>query len=261
MNFENIKFENENNIAYVTLSRPNKLNALSVELFLELKELLNLLNINSGKTRGLILTGEGSKAFAAGADIKQMSKMSKKEAQEFSALAQEVTLLLEELPFPTIACVDGFALGGGCELAMACDFIYATEKSKFGQPEVSLGLIPGFGGCIRFVRALGLPKAKEYIFTGRQLTAKEAVEFHLVSRVFKDKDELLANAKETMLEVFKNSPAAVALTKKVIQTTVNEAPKNALLKEQQAFTDGFDHPEKHEGVLAFLEKRSALFCQ
>ncbi|MBT3980279.1 MAG: enoyl-CoA hydratase [Bacteriovoracaceae bacterium] len=259
MNFNNIKFEEKDSIGFISLNRPEKLNALSVELFSELKEVLLSLNFNNSKVKGLILFGEGERAFAAGADIKQMSTMSQIKAHQFSALAQEVTLLLENLPIPTISCVDGFALGGGCELAMACDFIYATEKSSFGQPEVSLGLIPGFGGCIRFVRALGVNKAKEFIFSGKQIPAAQAKKLNLVNKVLPNRIDLFNEATDTLHATFKNSPAAIALTKKVINSTLHMPIEEALKIERDAFAAGFSHPEKTEGVTAFLEKRKAKY--
>lgn len=259
MKFENITIELNDRIAHVTLNRPTKLNALSVQLFEELKDLILSLKVNPELVRGLILTGAGGKAFAAGADIKQMSRMTQDEAHDFSALAQEVTLLLEELPIPTIAAVDGFALGGGCELAMACDFIYATEQSKFGQPEVSLGLIPGFGGCIRLIRHLGLPRAKEYIYSGRQIHAQKAVELGLVNEIYSNREELLSAAVETMKEIFKNSGAGIGYSKQVINSTQGLTTAEGLEKEREAFTKVFIHPEKVEGVSAFLEKRMAQF--
>lgn len=259
MSFNNIKFEMRNEVAFVGLNRVKQLNALSVELFVELKDLLISLKLRNGEVKALVLTGEGGKAFAAGADIKQMAQMTQVEALDFSALAQEVTILLEDMPFPTIVAVDGFAFGGGCEMAMACDFIYATKKSLFGQPEVTLGLIPGFGGCVRLARYIGLAKAKELIYTGRKVPAEEAEKIGLVNNVFIDREQMFQAIETVIDEMRKNSPFAIGLAKQVVNAAIGMPTEAALRIEQEAFAAGFTHPEKEEGVSAFIEKRAANF--
>ena len=156
MNFETLKVEMENKLMTITMNRPKQLNALSGTVLAELRELLTgLQNQSYGSVSGVIMTGEGEKAFIAGADIKEMQVMSAEEGESFGALGQEVSRLFSEVPVPVIACVNGYALGGGCEMAMGCDFIYATSNAVFGQPEVNLGLIPGFGGLVRLLRYVG----------------------------------------------------------------------------------------------------------
>jgi enoyl-CoA hydratase len=259
MDFKFLNITQKDEITYIELNRPEKYNALSVELFKELRAVLNQINGHHLKTRGVVLSGAGEKAFAAGADIKEMSYMNPIQADSFSALAQDVTLLIEDLPVPVIAAVDGHALGGGCELALACDFIYATEKSTFGQPEVSLGLIPGFGGCIRFVRALGLALAKEYIYSARKIPAQKALELKLVNKVLTNRAQLIQACEDTLKEIFNNSQSAVAYSKMVINSSLGLDTQEGLKIERNAFSKIFNHPEKTEGVSAFLEKRPARF--
>ncbi len=242
----------------ITINRPDKLNALCEGLFIELKDLLKGLK-SSGKIRGMIFTGAGQKAFAAGADIKQMSQMNASEGEAFSALAQEVTELFESLPFPVIACVDGFALGGGCEMAMAADFIFATERSTFGQPEVNLGLIPGFGGCVRLQKLVGPALAKEMIYTGRFLDGKEAQAAGLVLSTFSQKEKMLSEAINTLKKIAEKSPVAVTICKKVMDECQSLSTHEALKVERKGFHQAFLSEDKKEGVAAFLEKRPARF--
>lgn len=257
MKFENIKLTIDNDIAVVVLNRPKKYNALSKELFLELDQALEFLQTQ--KLKGMVLTGEGGKAFAGGADIAQMAKMNQQEGIDFSALAQNITLKIEKLPFVVIAAVDGFALGGGCELAMACDFIFASESAKFGQPEVSLGLIPGFGGCIRLPLYVGASRARELIYSGRTIDAQTAKEYGLVLEVFKTRAELLIAAREKINEIGHRSKSAVTICKKVIQNTMGQNVADGLIQERDAFGEVFLTADKVEGVAAFVEKRSAQF--
>lgn len=247
-------------IALVTIHRPEKLNSLSTEVFRDLQMFLEeLRNEISPEVRGLILTGAGNKAFAAGADIQQMSTMSPQEGERFAALAQETTVLLESLPIPIIACVDGYALGGGCELAMSCDYIYATDRSLFGQPEVLLGLIPGFGGCVRLMRLVGPARAKEMIFTGQKITADEALQMGLINRVFSTRVEMLAAAQSSLRTIADNSQTAVAICKQVINSQYGQTTNSGLMIERVGFRQAFEFEDKVEGVKAFLEKRPARF--
>lgn len=250
----NLLVEKFGAIEMVTLNRPAKLNALSVELFEELRDYLLAF-----KGRGLILTGAGDRAFAAGADIRQMSQMSVDEGERFAALAQDVTEMIERLPVPVIACVNGFALGGGCELAMSADYIFALEGASFGQPEVSLGLIPGFGGCVRLLRLVGPALAKELIFTGRPISADEALAVGLVNRVFDSRDAMIGAAIESLELAATRSPLAVAICKRVMGAQAGLNTREGLLVERAGFREVFASADKVEGVGAFLEKRVPVF--
>ncbi|MBT3981435.1 MAG: enoyl-CoA hydratase/isomerase family protein [Bacteriovoracaceae bacterium] len=261
IDLKNILFEvGDKGIAQITINRADKLNALNADVLSELRSVLGELSSNDDYiVKGLILTGSGEKAFIAGADIKQMQGLDDSGAYEFSKLGQEVSVMLEELNIPVIAAVNGFALGGGCEMAMACDFIYATENALFGQPEVKLGLIPGFGGTQRLARAVGRATARELIYTGRNVGAAEAKELGLVSRVFPSKEALLEAANKTFSEILKNSPLAVGCSKKVINGAVDLPLKEALNYELEEFSIIFKSEDMREGTTAFLEKRKAEF--
>ena len=183
MTYENIIFEKkENGVAIITFNRPKALNALNQATLKELSDAID--QINSGEdVKVLVLTGAGEKAFVAGADIKELQKMTPLAAKHFATFGQKVFFKLAELPLPVIACVNGFALGGGCELAMSCDFIYASENARLGQPEVNLGIIPGFGGTQRLARLVGKARALELCMTGDMIDAKAALEIGLVNQV------------------------------------------------------------------------------
>lgn len=262
MNFETININQDGAILTVTINRPRKLNALSIKVLTEMKILLKTIREkNEFDIKGMILTGAGDKAFIAGADIKEMSQMNPREGENFGKLGQEVTTLFEALPIPIIACVNGYALGGGCEMAMACDFIYASQQAAFGQPEVSLGLIPGFGGCVRLLRFVGAGKAKELIYSGKIVGAVEAKEIGLVNRIFKTKTEMFEAAHEVLELMFTKSPIAISICKKVINAVDGENINDGLEIEKQGFRESFESPEKIEGVAAFLEKRKPVFNQ
>jgi enoyl-CoA hydratase len=206
----------------------------------------------------VILTGAGEKAFVAGADIAAMSKLGPAEAREFAALGHRTLNALEALPVVTIAAVNGFALGGGCELAMACDLIYASEKARFGQPEVNLGLIPGFGGTQRLVRRVGLMRAKEMIFTGEVYDAATARAVGLCLEVLAP-EKLLEAARAKARVIASRGPAAVATCKRVMQQGADQLLPQALDAERLAFAGLFGTAETREGMAAFLEKRPASF--
>lgn len=248
-NYETISLISENHIGTLTINRPAKLNALNIQVHRELKDCLS--KIQTSSLKGLILTGEGEKAFIAGADIAEMKPMTTGEARAFSELGQQVTVLLESLPFPTIAAVNGFALGGGFEMAMSCDFIFATKNAVFGLPEVKLGLIPGFGGTQRLARIVGERRAREIMFSGRNVTAEEAQKLGIALELFENKSALL----EGCLNWFKlstaNSSAAIARAKAVLG--------KGLAAEAEEFGNIFQTPEMIEGTSAFLEKRKANF--
>ena len=190
--------EFEKGFKVITFSRPDALNALNSDLLTELNNILEGFLAEENGPCGIILTGEGEKAFVAGADIKSMVGISQEEAKSFSLLGQQTTLLLESLQCPVISCVNGFALGGGLEMALAGDFMYASKNAIFGLPEVKLGLIPGFGGTQRLERVVGRNMARELIFTGKNLTADEAAKVGLVNEVFGDKEAMIEAAKKTL---------------------------------------------------------------
>ncbi len=240
-------------ITTVTMTRPEARNALSGRTLAELRHLLG------GLHTPLILTGAPGPAFVAGADIREMAAMTPGEGEAFGRLGQSVTTALESVPVPVIACVDGYALGGGCELALACDFVYATEKSVFGQPEVSLGLIPGFGGCVRLQQQVGPALARELIYSGRQVEAAEAQRIGLVNRLFADRDGLLAGARQTLASIARNSPSAVALCKATINAARGQDVRAGLEAELGAFRRAFTTPDMREGTAAFLAKRTPAF--
>ena len=242
----------------VTINRANKLNALSTDVLNELSKVMTDENANP-ETRGMLITGAGDKAFIAGADIAAMSKMSKEEGENFCALGQRVTSLLESAPFPIVACVDGFALGGGCEVALSCDQIFATETSVFGLPEVLLGLIPGFGGCVRLTARVGIGKAKDLIFTGKKVSAATACQIGLVDQMFVAREDMLSAAQKFLDQMYRLSPTAIAAAKQAIHGAIGEPTSVALEKEQTQFKAVFDSADSKEGMGAFLAKRPPDF--
>ncbi len=211
-----------------------------------------------GSVRCAILTGAGDKAFAAGADIGAMKAMTSAEARAFAHLGHTLGARLEASAFPIIAAVNGFALGGGCELALACDFIYASDKAKLGQPEVNLGVIPGFGGTQRLARRVGVGRARELCYTGDVIGAEEALRIGLVNVVTPHAD-LLAKAKETAEKIASKGPLAIAQAKRVIERGADVPLSVANELEAQAFAALFGSADQREGMGAFLEKRKALF--
>jgi len=260
MTYQTLLVEQHNGIVTLTINRPDKLNALSEVVLGELKDLLTGLAAKSfPEIRGMVVTGAGDKAFIAGADISRMAEMSPAEGATFSQLGKSVPLLLEALPFPVIACVHGYALGGGCEVAMGCDYIFATEAAVFGQPEVSLGLIPGFGGCVRLLRFVGPGRAKELIYTGRNVKADEALRIGLVNRVFATKQDMLAGAAESLALVTAKSPVAVSVCKQILNELEGKSTRDQLRVENDGFYRVFDSADKREGTAAFLAKRKAAF--
>lgn len=250
-------------ISTITIDRSEALNALSPELLAELAEVLEQLEIERlakpAAIRGLVLTGAGGRAFVAGADIRAMSSMSVEDGRRIGLLGQTISTRLEALPFPVIAAVDGVALGGGCELAMACDLIFATEQSRFGQPEVKLGLIPGFGGSVRLPRYVGLARARELIYSGRIIDAATAHRYGLVAELFEDRSALMDAAHDTLAAMAGNSPEAIAATKAVLADTIGMGTADALARELDGFAECFGTEQMIEGTSAFLEKRSPNF--
>jgi enoyl-CoA hydratase len=253
---ELVRSERRGAVALLTLNRPEALNALNEALLRELRDAVAAVARDAG-ARALVLTGEG-RAFAAGADIEAMSHMTALEGEAFSRLGHDTFGALEQLEIPTIAAVNGFALGGGCELACACDWIYASTKALFGQPEVHLGLIPGFGGTSRVSRRVGVAWAKEIVLAGQNLKADEALRIGLANRVF-EPDELIDKAVAVGEAIATNGPLAVASAKRVLQQGQDADVRVAHALEQSAFAVLFATGDKSEGLAAFLEKRDPKF--
>lgn len=254
-----VRLERDGGLAIVTIDRPAALNALSPGVLAALARTFEALADHGSSVRGVILTGAGGRAFVAGADILAMSSYSPEEGEQAARDGHRVAAAIEALPAPVIACVDGFALGGGLELALACDFIYATDASQFGQPEVKLGLVPGFGGTVRLPRTIGLARAKELIYTGRRIGIDEAVQIGLVVRRFADRDALFAGARETLALVSANAAPAVGLAKRVLVAAAGRHTETATELEIEGFGDAFRTDDMHEGVAAFIEKREPRF--
>lgn len=246
----------EPGIYLLTLNRPKALNALSPALIAELGDAIDRVAADKD-ARVLLLTGAG-KAFAAGADIVAMQHMSGIEGRDFSAATLRTFRKLELLPVPAIALVNGYALGGGCELTMCCDFILASDKAVFGQPEVNLGVSPGFGGSQRLPRLVGRARALELLFTGRQVQADEALRIGLAMQVFAA-DELLPKALEMARQIAAKGPVAVRLTKQLVQRGQDLDLDNACELESEVFGLLFSTRDKAEGMTAFLERRAARF--
>lgn len=256
-NFETIRFEQVGEIGILTISRPAKLNALSIQVHRELKDFLS--TAHKAGIKGLILIGEGEKAFVAGADIAEMQPMSPGEGEAFSELGQQVTLLLERLPYPTIAAVNGFALGGGFEMALACDFIFASENAVFGLPEVKLGLIPGFGGTQRLARIVGERRAKEIMFSGRNVKCEEAKKLGIALESFPDRTSLLDGCRKWFELTLANSDHAIAKAKLALTKPGFSEMDKGLKLESEEFGKIFQTPQMIEGTTAFVEKRKANF--
>jgi enoyl-CoA hydratase len=250
-----IRIGREEAVAVVTVDRQEALNALDVETLTELRDGLGEL-AGDDRTRAVILTGAGEKAFVAGADIKYMSGLDVAGAKEWGALGHEVGRLLETMPKPTIAAINGFAFGGGCELALACDIRYAASTAKIGQPEVNLGIIPGWGGTQRLARVCGLGVAKELIYTGRTIDAEEALRIHLVSAVH---DPVLDQARETASLLAAKSPIALRLMKDLANRALGGDHAANLEAEGETFGELFSSEDAKEGLAAFVEKRAAKF--
>jgi enoyl-CoA hydratase len=255
VDYQTLLLDEHDDVLTVTVHRPPARNALSERTLTELRHLL----ATFAGPRAVLLTGSEGPAFIAGADIREMAAMTPEEGERFGALGQEVTRLLEQLPVPVIACVDGYALGGGCEMAMACDFVYATRKAVFGQPEVLLGLIPGFGGCVRLFRRVGIAKARELIYSGRRVDAAEAHRLGLVNEVFDNREEMFAAARLVLADIAANSPAAVSACKSVLDAVDGLGVDEGLRVELEAFREAFTTTDMREGTTAFLAKRAPTF--
>jgi len=253
---ELVHLEKQGAVAIVTLDRPDALNALNAAVIDEFGVVIDQIEADPS-IRALVVTGAG-RAFVAGADIGEMKEMTPLEAEAFSAKAHRNFGRLEELAIPTIAAVNGFALGGGCELALCCDWIYASTKARIGQPETKLGLIPGFGGTSRLVRRVGLAWAKELVLVAEPIAADEAARIGLVNRVF-EPDELLPAAVAAALAVAARGPVATRLAKEVMQQGQDADVRTAHALEQRAFGLAFASDDRVEGTTAFVEKRDPDF--
>ena len=243
-------------VAVLTIDRPKALNALNPEVLADLKAAFEAIDQNT--VRCVVLTGAGEKSFVAGADIGSMSTMTKAEGEAFGKLGNDIFLYIEKFPLPVIAAVNGFALGGGCELALSCDLILASEKAKFGQPEVGLGITPGFSGTQRLPRRIGIAKAKELIFSGRMIKADEAKEIGLANAVYPP-ETLMDAAMEMARSFAKNAPIAVKYAKACIDRGMQMDIDGGIACENELFAMCFATADQKEGMGAFLEKRPATF--
>lgn len=259
MSYQTLKIENQGKIAVLTISRPEALNALNSTVLDEMNAFITELSKKPlSEISALIITGSGEKAFVAGADIKEINSLTPSQALGFAEKGQKLFRSLENLKVPVIAAVNGFALGGGCELALACDFIFASENAKFGLPEVTLGLIPGFGGTVRLSRAVGQNRAKELTYTGDMIPATEALRIGLANKVL-PLAELLPAALKTAQTISSRAPVAVAHAKKSIMKAFDADVDAAMAIEAKEFSGLFETKDVREGTSAFLEKRKAQF--
>ena len=257
MEFENITFQTENEIATITFNRPKALNALNNRL---LQEFINAVG-ETGRNediRVLVLTGSGDKAFVAGADIKELATFNALQAKMFSQFGHSALHALQSLPIPVIAAVNGYALGGGTEIALACDFIYASDNAMFGLPEITLGLIPGFGGTQRLSRLVGKNRAKEMIFTGEMISATEAMRIGLVNRVCPQTD-LMDEVLQTAEKIVSKGRVSLRAAKQVINSGMDADLTTACNMEIDAFALCMASEDGTEGTRAFIEKRPPKF--
>jgi enoyl-CoA hydratase len=257
MPFENIVFQVDQGIATITFNRPKALNALNQALLAELSKALDAIAADES-IRVLILTGAGEKAFVAGADIGELATFSALQAKNFSKAGHAIIARLQELPIAVIAAVNGFALGGGSEIALACDFIYAVDAAKFGLPEITLGLIPGFGGTQRLPRLIGANRAKEMIFTGKMITAAEAAQIGLVNKVV-PAAALMEEVLKTAKDIAAKGRVSLRAAKQAINQGLNVDLASGCNIEVDAFAIALASPDAKEGTAAFLEKRKAVF--
>jgi enoyl-CoA hydratase len=257
MALENVKFEKKNKIAYVTIDRPKVLNALNMATMQELEQVFTDLAADTD-ARVVILTGGGEKAFVAGADINELAKNNPVEAKAYTHRGQAVLDLIENLGKPVIACINGFALGGGCEIAMACTMRLASENAKLGQPEVKLGIIPGYGGTQRLPRLVGKGVAMQMVLTGDMISAQEAHRIGLVNEVL-PADKLMARAEEIAGKIIGMAPLAIQYCMEAVNQGTNMSLADGLFLEATLFSICCATEDKKEGTTAFLEKRAANF--
>lgn len=255
--FENILFEVKGGVAYVTVNRPKVLNALNMATMGEIAAAFTAIKEDAA-VRVALLTGSGEKAFVAGADIGELGQQNPVAAKEYALRGQAVLELIENLGKPVIACVNGFALGGGCELAMACTFRLASENAKFGQPEVKLGLIPGYGGTQRLPRLVGKGTAMQLVLAGEQISAQEALRIGLVNEVL-PAAELIPKAEAIAAKIAANAPLAIQYCIEAVNKGMEMTQSEGLFLEASLFGLVCATEDKKEGTTAFLEKRAAQF--
>jgi len=257
MDLKNLLYAVEKNIATITINRPDKLNALNHETLAELDSVIEQIK-NDEKVYVVIITGAGEKAFVAGADIEELSKLDAKRAIEFSQFGQSILDKIENMDKPVIAAVNGFALGGGCELALACHIRLSSDKARFGQPEVNLGVIPGYGGTQRLARQINKGRAFEYILTGDMIPSNDAFRIGLVNRVYAS-DELMPKAIEMAQKIISKGSFAISASLKAINAVHQLSLEEGLKLEAELFGECCDTDEFKEGTAAFLEKRKPNF--
>lgn len=248
---EFVLYEQKGGIATITINREKALNALNSQVLEELDKTLEEVNLD--EVRCLIITGAGAKSFVAGADIGEMSTLTKAEGEAFGKKGNDVFRKIETFPIPVIAAVNGFALGGGCELSMSCDIRICSENAVFGQPEVGLGITPGFGGTQRLARIVGVGMAKQMIYTARNIKAEEAFRIGLVNAVY-PQEELLGAAQKMAAGIAKNAPIAVRNCKKTINEGLDAAMDDAIVIEEKLFGDCFETEDQKYGMAFFLDK-------
>ena len=248
---EFINYEAEGAVAVLTINRPKALNALNSAVLDEINEAIDAVDLNT--IRALIITGAGEKSFVAGADIGEMSTLTKEQGEAFGKKGNDVFRKIETLPIPVIAAVNGFALGGGCELSMACDIRICSENAVFGQPEVGLGITPGFGGTQRLARTVGVGMAKQLIYTARNIKSAEALRIGLVNAVY-PLEELMPTAKKMAGIIASNAPIAVRNCKKAINDGLQTDIDNALVIEEKLFGDCFETEDQKYGMAFFLDR-------
>lgn len=257
MDLKAVKFSVENKIGLIQIARPEALNALNKQVMNDLRLLLQELE-SKRELRAAILTGEGEKAFVAGADIKEMETLSPSQARELSLQGQNLFQRLEDLPFPVICAMNGFALGGGLELALSCDFIIASNKAKWGLPEVTLGLIPGYGGTQRLSRNLGRALARRVALSGEIFTAQQGYEWGLFTQTV-EPGELLPAAKKIAALLASRAPMALAWVKEAINQGSDKSQAEGMKLEMDLFSRTFETKDHSEGIKAFIEKRQPDF--
>ncbi len=254
--YEHLKIEERGYIAIMTISAPKSLNALNSTILGEIDEYLD--EFEDGNYRCLIITGDGEKSFVAGADISEMATLNAQQGEAFGQRGAQVFRRLETLACPVIAAVNGFALGGGCELAMACDIRICSDNARFGQPEVGLGIIPGFSGTVRLARLVGQGMAKQLIYTGKNIKADDAFRIGLVNEVV-PQAELMNRAMEIASQIAANAPLAVSAAKLCIDAEYDMPVENAIAFESRAFGQCFATEDQKNGMKAFLEKGKCEF--
>ena len=248
---EFVTYEQDGFVGVVTINRPKALNALNSEVLKEIEATFDAIDLDA--TRAVVLTGAGDKSFVAGADIGEMSTLTKAEGEAFGKTGNDVFRKIETFPIPVIAAVNGFALGGGCEISMSCDIRICSENAIFGQPEVGLGITPGFGGTQRLARIVGVGKAKEMIYTAFNIKAEEAYRIGLVNAVY-PQEELLAAAKKLANKIASNAPIAERACKKAINEGLQVDMDQAIVVEEKAFGSCFETEDQKAGMGNFLEK-------